>query len=144
RTLDLVRALNDLNVQVDIVPRLFEIVGPGSGMHTVEGLPLVGMPPLRLSNSSRLLKRGFDVLVCAFALILLAPLLTLIALLIKRDSAGPIFFRQIRMGADDRTFRIYKFRTMIADADVRKPDVAHLNMHREGDARMFKIPDDPR
>ncbi len=59
-TLELIRSLKDLDVQVDIVPRLFELVGPGVGIHTVEGLPLVGLPPLRLSRSSRLLKRAMD------------------------------------------------------------------------------------
>ena len=48
---------------------------------------------------------------------------------IKLDSRGPVFFRQVRMGAGDRTFRVYKFRTMVADAEERKAEVAHLNMH---------------
>ncbi len=143
-TLDLVRSLKDLDVQIDIVPRLFELVGPGVGVYTVEGLPLVGLPPARLSRSSRLLKRALDLAVSGLALVLLVPLFALIALLIKRESEGPVFFRQVRMGSGDRTFRIYKFRTMVADADERKPDVAHLNMHLNGDGRMFKIPNDPR
>jgi lipopolysaccharide/colanic/teichoic acid biosynthesis glycosyltransferase len=67
-----------------------------------------------------------------------------IALLIRLDSRGPFFFRQVRMGARDRTFRIFKFRTMVADADARKHEVAHLNMHITDDPRMFKIPNDPR
>ena len=66
--------------------------------------------------------------------------------LIRIDSPGPVFFRQIRIGAAGRTFRIFKFRSMHADADERKPDVAHLNRHLApgGDPRMFKIVDDPR
>ena len=48
------------------------------------------------------------------------------------------------MGEDERTFRIFKFRTMVVDAETRKADVAHLNMHREDDPRMFKVPEDPR
>ena len=48
------------------------------------------------------------------------------------------------MGEDERTFRIFKFRTMVVDAETRKAEVAHLNMHREDDPRMFKVPDDPR
>jgi FlaA1/EpsC-like NDP-sugar epimerase len=60
RTRDLIRSLKDLDVQVDIVPRLFELVGPGVGIHTVEGLPLVGLAPMRLSRSSRFLKRALD------------------------------------------------------------------------------------
>jgi exopolysaccharide biosynthesis polyprenyl glycosylphosphotransferase len=145
-TLELIRSLRELEIQIDIVPRLYDLVSPGAGIHTVEGLPLVGLPPLRLSRSSRFLKRALDVTVAALGLVVLSPFLVLIALLIKLNSPGPVFFRQVRMGAHDRTFRIFKFRTMQADADERKAEVAHLNMHAQngGDPRMFKIPDDPR
>jgi exopolysaccharide biosynthesis polyprenyl glycosylphosphotransferase len=145
-TLDLIRSMKDLDVQVDIVPRLFELVGPAVEIHTVEGLPLVGLPPVRLSRSSRFLKRGLDLIVSLVSLVVLAPLFALIALAIKLDSRGPVFFRQVRMGQGDRTFRIWKFRTMAADADERKGEVAHLNKHLQngGDPRMFKIPNDPR
>jgi exopolysaccharide biosynthesis polyprenyl glycosylphosphotransferase len=144
--LDLVRSLKDLDVQVDIVPRLFEVVGPNVSIHTVEGIPLLGLPPLRLSRSARLMKRGLDVVGAVVGLLLLAPLFALTACRIKLETPGPVFFRQIRMGRDDKTFRIYKFRTMVADADRRKSEVAHLNMHATngGDPRMFKVPKDPR
>jgi exopolysaccharide biosynthesis polyprenyl glycosylphosphotransferase len=143
-TIELIRSLKDLDVQIDIVPRLFEIVGRSTAMHTVEGLPLVGLPPFNLSRSSRLLKRSMDLVLATAALVLLAPVFGVIALLIRLDSRGPFFFRQVRMGARDRTFRIFKFRTMVADADARKHEVAHLNMHITDDPRMFKIPNDPR
>ena len=145
-TLALIRSLNELNVQVDIVPRFFEIVGPGVDLHTVEGVPLIGLPPVRLSRSSRLLKRVVDLVVCAVSLVALAPVFALIALRIKLDSPGPVFFRQTRVGIGDTTFEIYKFRTMTADADERKSEVEHLNIHAAdgGDGRMFKVPDDPR
>jgi lipopolysaccharide/colanic/teichoic acid biosynthesis glycosyltransferase len=92
------------------------------------------------------MKRTMDFVVSALALLVLAPLLLLIAMAIKFTSSGPVFFRQIRMGRGNKTFRIYKFRTMYADAEERKAEYAHLNKHaREGgDARMFKIPGDPR
>jgi exopolysaccharide biosynthesis polyprenyl glycosylphosphotransferase len=145
-TLDLIRSLRALDVQVDVVPRLFELVGPGVGMHTVEGVPLVGLPPPRLSHSSRLLKRTMDLLLSLVGLVVLAPFLALIAVAIKLDSPGPVLFRQVRMGARDRTFRILKFRTMDADADTRKHEIAHLNQHLRpgGDPRMFKVRNDPR
>jgi exopolysaccharide biosynthesis polyprenyl glycosylphosphotransferase len=145
-TLALVRSLKDFDVQVDIVPRLFEVVGTKVGVHKVEGIPLVGLPPLRLSGSSRLVKRVLDVSLSVIGLVFLAPLFCLLALLIKLESPGPVFFRQVRMGSRGRTFRIFKFRTMTADAEDRKGEVAHLNMHTRngGDPRMFKIPNDPR
>jgi exopolysaccharide biosynthesis polyprenyl glycosylphosphotransferase len=144
--LDLVRELNGMRVQVDIVPRLFDVVGTGIDLHTVEGVPLLGLRPLSLSRSSALLKRSVDLALSVVGLVLLAPLFVLVAVLIKLDSNGPAFFRQVRMGSRDRPFRIWKFRTMTADADERKPEVAHLNKHLEngGDPRMFKIPGDPR
>ena len=144
--LDIIRELKDLDVQIDIVPRLFELVGPGVGVHTVEGLPMIGLPPLRLSRSSRLLKRTTDVVLALFALVVLAPVFAMIAVLIKLDSRGPVFFRQVRMGRGDKTFRIFKFRSMTEDADERKAEVAHLNKHLRigGDPRMFKITRDPR
>ena len=141
-TLALIRTLKDLDVQIDIVPRLFELVGPGVGIHTVEGLPLVGLPPLKLSRSSQMLKRAMDVVIASLALVVLSPVFLLCAILIKHDSPGPVFFRQVRMGRGG-SFRIYKFRSMTADADARKDEVVHLNQHDE-DPRMFKVPDDPR
>ncbi len=142
--LAVVRSLKDLEVQIDIVPRLFEIVGPRLNINSVEGLAIVSIPPLRLSRSSRLMKRGLDLTVAAVGLVLLAPSMALVALLIKLDSRGPVLFTQVRMGANDRTFRMFKFRTMVIGADLQKPALNHLNKHANGDPRMFKIPEDPR
>jgi exopolysaccharide biosynthesis polyprenyl glycosylphosphotransferase len=148
RTLELIRELKDLDqdLQIDIVPRLFELVAPGVGVHTVEGVPLVGLPPARLSQSSRLLKRSMDLAFAMAALVVLAPLFVVVAAVIRIESKGPIFFRQVRMGCEDKTFRIFKFRSMCSDAEERKASLAHLNKHlaNGGDPRMFKIPDDPR
>jgi exopolysaccharide biosynthesis polyprenyl glycosylphosphotransferase len=146
QTLALIRSLKDCRVQVDIVPRLYELLSPRVGLYAVEGMPLVGLPPAALAASERLVKRAMDVILSALGLLLLAPLFALVGLLIKLDSPGPVFFRQVRMGQGGRTFRIVKFRTMCADAEERKAAVAHLNKHAcaGGDPRMFKIPDDPR
>jgi exopolysaccharide biosynthesis polyprenyl glycosylphosphotransferase len=146
RTLDLIRSLRDYWVHVDVVPRLFELIGPGVDIHSVEGMPLVGLTPFRLSRSSKLVKRLADLTVATVALALLWPLFLIVAVAIKLDSPGPIFFRQLRMGASGKTFRILKFRTMVADADKRKAGLAHLNKHARngGDPRMFKIEGDPR
>ena len=143
-TLKLIRELKDFDVQIDIVPRLFEILGTNARLHTVEGLPLLGLPPARLASSSRLFKRTIDLVVSSFALVVLAPLFAAIAAAIKLDSRGPILFRQERMGTGDETFTLLKFRTMVADAEARKSEWGHLNMHNGDDVRMFKIPDDPR
>ena len=139
-----IRAIRDLDVQIDIVPRFFEVFGAGADMHTLEGIPLVGLRPTRLSRSSRVLKRTFDLTSAMLGLIVLSPLLLAVAVAIKLESPGPVFFRQVRRGSAGSTFRIFKFRTMVKEAEERKADVVHLNMHRDRDPRMTKIPDDPR
>jgi exopolysaccharide biosynthesis polyprenyl glycosylphosphotransferase len=145
-TVSLMRSLKDLDLQVDIVPRLFELIGSNVGVHTVEGLPLVGLPPFRLSRSAIVMKRAMDVSFSIVGLILLSPLLAFIAAMVKLSSPGPVFFRQVRMGAREKVFRIYKFRTMTSDAEAQKSNLTHLNQYAEngGDTRMFKISDDPR
>jgi exopolysaccharide biosynthesis polyprenyl glycosylphosphotransferase len=142
--LDVIRSLKDLDIQIDLVPRFFEVIGTNIGVHTAEGLPLIGLPALRLSRSSRIAKRTMDLLFSTIGLVLLAPLFLVAAIWIKLDSRGPVFFRQLRMGSGDQTFEILKFRTMAADADDRKHEFHGLNKHANGDPRMFKIPNDPR
>lgn len=144
QTLTVIRSMQDSDVQIDIVPRMFEVLGTNAQLHTIEGIPLVGLPIPQLSGSERFLKRSFDVIGAAAGLVLLAPLLLLVAALIKIDSRGPVLFRQVRMGARERTFSVLKFRTMVDDAESRKADVAHMNMHLDVDSRMFKVPNDPR
>jgi exopolysaccharide biosynthesis polyprenyl glycosylphosphotransferase len=145
-TLDLIRSLNGLDVQIDIVPRLFEVLGTNVRVHTAEGVPLISLPYLRLSRSARFLKRAMDLTITLFGLALVGVPMLVIALLIKLDSPGPVFFRQVRRGSRERIFEIYKFRTMVADADARKAELQALNKHNRdgGDPRMFKIEDDPR
>jgi len=145
-TLQLMRMLKEFDLRVDIVPRLFELVPPTADIHMLEGVPLIGLPRPGLSSSSMLLKRALDLAVTVPALLLLAPAMLVIAVLIKLDSPGPVLFRQQRMGKGEKKFLIFKFRTMVRDAEERKSDVAHLNKHARngGDPRMFKIPGDPR
>jgi exopolysaccharide biosynthesis polyprenyl glycosylphosphotransferase len=146
-TLQAVRALRHTNVRVDIVPRLFEVLSPRADVHTIEGLPVVGLRPARLSRPARAVKRTADVMLSGAALLVLTPLFAVVAAAIKVDSRGPVLFRQLRMGMGGQPFRIYKFRTMVPDADALKPSLDHLNKHRhrwDGDPRMFKIAGDPR
>ena len=110
--LELVRALRDHNVQIDVVPRLFDVVGPNSAVHAIEGLPLISVAQVRISRSSKLLKRCMDVFGSAVLLVLTAPVLLVIAFLIRRDSPGPVLFRQTRLGIDMKPFTLLKFRTM--------------------------------
>jgi exopolysaccharide biosynthesis polyprenyl glycosylphosphotransferase len=116
-TLRVIRSLRQLEVQIDIVPRLFEIVGPNAEVHALEAMPVLGLPPARPSRSSRLIKRATDVVGAALLLVVTAPLFAFFAWRIKRESAGPVFFRQRRLGINQKEFTVLKFRTMRPDAD---------------------------
>jgi exopolysaccharide biosynthesis polyprenyl glycosylphosphotransferase len=113
-TLGAVRGLNDLEVQVDIVPRLYELVSPSVKIDTLEGLPVIELPPARMPRSSRALKRTLDVVCAGVALLVVSPVFALAALAVWLDSGGPVFFRQVRLGKGQREFVVLKFRTMAA------------------------------
>jgi lipopolysaccharide/colanic/teichoic acid biosynthesis glycosyltransferase len=115
-TLKLVELVKRFALQVDIVPRLFQTFSPNATMHTVEGLPLVAFPPKRFQRASRLAKRILDLFVAVAALVFAMPLFAVIAWKIKRDSPGPVLFRQERLGASMRPFVMNKFRTMRIEA----------------------------
>ena len=118
RELELVHALRDLDVQIEIVPRLFEAIGPVVRLHYVEGLPLVVLPSARSTHVARAAKRVIDIVASAIALVFLSPLFLVIAWKVKRGSPGPILFRQERLGQDMRPFEFLKFRTMYLGTDV--------------------------
>ena len=111
-TLEVMKELKDLDVQIDIVPRLFEVVGPEVRLHAIEGLPLIGLPPTHLSWSSKLVKRLLDIAVSSIAVVLGAPFLALIAVAVKLDSRGPVLYRHRRVGLGGRPIDVFKFRTM--------------------------------
>jgi exopolysaccharide biosynthesis polyprenyl glycosylphosphotransferase len=87
------------------------------------------------------IKRAIDIVVSTTAIVLLSPVIVLTALLVKLSSPGPIFFVQKRLGRNKRMFEIYKFRTMVVDAEKRLKDLEHKN---EADGAVFKIKNDPR
>jgi len=127
--LALIRALRALNVQIDLVPRLFESVGPKVRLHTIEGLPLVGLPPGRLSPLSLRLKRTIDIALALIGLAITSPLFLYIAIRVKLDSPGPVFFRQTRLGQHMQPFMAFKFRSMRIDTDQNAHrDYVHSTM----------------
>lgn len=103
-------------------------------------IPLLTFSADPLEDLRLLIKRAIDIVLSATALALLVPLLALIALLIKFSSPGPIIFRQNRCGLNGRTFTLFKFRSMVQNADALKAGLAHLN-EREV---VFKMKRDPR
>jgi exopolysaccharide biosynthesis polyprenyl glycosylphosphotransferase len=124
---EFVRSLRSLDVQIDVVPRLFESLGPVSVMQAIEGMPLVTLSRAHSSRLARTAKRAFDVIVASVTLVLAAPLMALIAVGIRRDSPGPVLFRQRRLGEGQREFTLLKFRTMAVDTE----DGPHRDYLRE-------------
>ncbi|MFQ5429697.1 MAG: sugar transferase [Phycisphaerae bacterium] len=107
----------------------------------LHGLPLLAYAPARHLPELLTVKRGLDILFAVIGIIVTAPIMVVCALLIKLTSPGPILFRQLRSGLNGREFRMYKFRTMGADAERRQAEIAHRN---ESDGPPFKIVNDPR
>ena len=110
-------------VEFRIAPSLFNCLPRKTEIDQIGALPMIRLFREPLSSSARILKRTFDLIFAALAILLLLPLWLLIALLIKLDSRGRVFYTQERVGMDGRLFLLYKFRTMQANADA--------DLHRE-------------
>jgi exopolysaccharide biosynthesis polyprenyl glycosylphosphotransferase len=139
--LDVVRACADRGVQVSIVPRLFEILSSQTAIGDVEGIPLLDVAHVDMSAFNIILKRTFDLVVGGALALVVLPLIGVLAIAIKVDSRGPVFFRQERMGRGGKVFRIFKLRSMLVDAERLRYDLAEQN---EYTGPMFKIKRDPR
>jgi exopolysaccharide biosynthesis polyprenyl glycosylphosphotransferase len=140
--LDLICTLEAVDVKVSVLPRLLQVVGSSVEFDDLDGMTLMGVRHFALSRSSAIVKRAFDLAVALLGLIAVAPLMLLIALAIKLESGGrgSILFRQCRVGKHGEHFGVYKFRTMVPEADRLKDSLRHRN-ESEG---LFKIADDPR
>lgn len=134
-------ALEPFAVELVLAPGLSNVAGPRIHWRPVDGLPLVRVEPPRYSGPRHALKRVLDVTVAAAALLALSPLFAVLAVMIRRDSAGPVLFRQQRVGRAGRTFTMLKFRSMSADAESRLPELRSAN---EGSGLLFKLREDPR
>jgi exopolysaccharide biosynthesis polyprenyl glycosylphosphotransferase len=140
-TLNLVRTLKAVDVRVSVLPRMLEVVGSAVEFDDLHGVTLLGVRRFDLTRSSAALKRVFDVLGASLGLLVVSPLLIAFAILIKLDTRGPVFFRQLRVGRHGRRFYMIKFRTMVPDADAMKESLRDRNEAKEG---LFKIARDPR
>lgn len=129
------------NVGLIMAPALTDIAGPRIHTQQVAGLPLIHVTTPSLDAGQRVAKRLFDVVVSALLLLVSFPLMAVIAILVKVDSRGPIFFRQDRVGIEGAHFGMLKFRSMVVDAENRLTELAHRN---EGNDVLFKLKNDPR
>jgi exopolysaccharide biosynthesis polyprenyl glycosylphosphotransferase len=137
---NLLRHCRALSLKVSVLPRLSDVLGAGVEIDDVEGVTVLGVNPPWLPRSSRAIKRGMDLVVSAALLVLASPLLLLVAIAIKLDSRGPVFFVQERVGRSGRHFRLFKFRTMVADAEQRRAEL----LEHSTDPDWLKLDHDPR
>jgi exopolysaccharide biosynthesis polyprenyl glycosylphosphotransferase len=138
--LDAVRLIKSMGVKVSLLPRLLEVVGTSVVFDDVSGATVLGVRRFGLTHTSALLKRALDLFVAGGVVFVLAPLMLLIAALVKLDSRGPVLFRQVRVGRGGQHFEMLKFRSMVDGADALK---AQLRAANESSG-LFKIAGDPR
>jgi Undecaprenyl-phosphate glucose phosphotransferase len=104
-------------VSIHVVPDLLQFMVLRSRVEDIDGLPTINLSETPLEGWSRFVKRGFDLIVAAAALVVFLPIMLLIALAIWLEDRGPVFYRQVRMGLDGKPFNILKFRSMKVGAE---------------------------
>ncbi|WP_434992920.1 sugar transferase [Arthrobacter sp. Ld5] len=134
-------ALADLDIRLIMAPALTDVAGPRIHTRPVAGLPLIHVSTPNLEKGQRFVKRTTDIIGATLLIIAASPLLAVIALVVRLDSPGPIVFRQERVGAAGERFEMYKFRTMVVDAEAR---LDQFRDNHEGNEVLFKLKNDPR
>jgi exopolysaccharide biosynthesis polyprenyl glycosylphosphotransferase len=128
-------------IDVRVVPDLYDGLAWNAPIEYIGQFPTIPLHRRDFPIGAFLLKRVLDITLATLALMVMAPVMLLIALAVRIDSTGPIFYRAQRIGRKGRTFVCYKFRTMIVNADQLKAELEHMN---ERDGVLFKIEKDPR
>jgi exopolysaccharide biosynthesis polyprenyl glycosylphosphotransferase len=138
----MVISLQTLPVNLRMVPNVFDLVFIRAFVEEFAGIPIIGLREPALEGPARLIKRLFDLAMSALLLLVFLPLMLGIALLIKLDSPGPVFFRQQRVGERGRLFWMYKFRSMVEEA--AQAETQFLQLTANGEAFFAKTPQDLR
>jgi len=135
-------ALQEMPINVRIVPDVFDLVFIRASAEEFAGIPLIGLREPAIEGPDRVLKRLFDLVVGGLAVILLSPLMLVTALAIRIDSPGPLLLRQQRIGEGGQPFQMLKFRTMHVGAETEEQQLARET--GQGPPTFTKQPDDPR
>ena len=139
--ISLVEEARGQGIDFRVVPDLYDGLAWNASVEYVGQFPTIPLHRRDFPIGAFMLKRLLDILVSTVALVVLAPLLLIVAVAVRLDSAGPTLYCANRIGRKGHTFQCYKFRTMVPDADVLREKLAHLN---ERDGILFKVADDPR
>ncbi len=133
------------NVRALVVPDLLQLSLNRVEFSNMAGMPVLGMRDIaafgHISRAGQALKRALDLVVITVLAVPTLLVMAFVAVAVKLDSPGPVFYTSPRVGRDGRVFKMYKFRSMVADADDQKESLRELN---EADGPLFKIKDDPR
>ena len=124
-----------------VAPALLDVAGPRTTVRPTAGLTLLHVDHPQLSGPRQVVKDLFDRTAAALALLALSPVLTAVVVAIRLSDHGPALFRQTRVGKGGETFTIYKFRTMVVDAEAR---LAAIRENNDSDGVLFKMRRDPR
>ena len=133
--------LEGAGVDLVVAPALTDVAGPRVHIRPVSGLQLLYVEQPEFTGPTRVMKEAFDRVLALLSVALLSPLLLLISIAVWVTSPGPVIFRQIRVGREGRVFTVYKFRTMVVDAERRLGELWELN---ESNEVLFKLRADPR
>ena len=134
-------ALEGLDIDLVVAPGIMDVAGPRVLTRPVQGLPLIHVEAPTFAGPQLVIKSIMDRCGAVLALILFLPVLLAVAIAVKLEDGGPIFFTQERVGRDGRTFSMIKFRSMVVDAEQRLPSLLAAN---EGAGPLFKLHADPR
>ncbi|MCW2666361.1 MAG: exopolysaccharide biosynthesis polyprenyl glycosylphosphotransferase [Frankiales bacterium] len=134
--------LEGSGVDLVVAPSLTDIAGPRIHIRPVAGLPLLHIEEPEFGGGRRLLKGTVDRALALAAVLVLLPLLLSVSIAVRLNSGGPALFRQTRVGADGKTFTMFKFRSMYVDAEARLAELQDRN--EAADGLLFKMKDDPR
>ncbi|MBV9382864.1 MAG: sugar transferase [Streptosporangiaceae bacterium] len=141
RLRELAWELEKTGTDLCVSPALLDVAGPRTTIRPTAGLTLLHVDHPQLAGIRLVVKNVFDRCAAGAALIMLAPLMAIVALAIWLHDRGPALFTQVRVGKDGRAFRIYKFRTMVVDAEQRRQELVAAH---NGDHVLFKLREDPR
>lgn len=141
KVLDLVSFCEENPVVFKFVPNLFQSLAINIDFDTISAIPLIEFKKTPLDGWGRITKRIVDIIGSVFGLIVLSPILSIVAILVKATSRGPIFYKSIRI-SQNRKFTLFKFRSMVEGADAKKKELLTCNERKGGP--LFKMKDDPR
>ncbi len=137
----LINECQQAGVKAQVVPDLFQLTKNQMEVEELNGIPLISTREISIAGWNLFLKRLFDVIVASLLSVVALPVGGIIALAIRLDSPGPIIYAQTRIGRNGKPFTVYKFRSMVTDAEERRRELVPLN---ESTGPLFKMRDDPR